>query len=171
MRIWVALVLALAALAAAAVAIRKSNDAPRLRGTVVHVVDGDTLDVRVTSSRRERIRVLGIDTPEQGECFFARASRAARRLALGQSVVLETDATQARRDAYGRLLAYVRLPHGRDLGRELLAAGLARVYVYERPFERVDAYRDAERAGRAAAASIWRRCADLTVHAAQSAGA
>ena len=37
--------------------------APRSR-----VVDGDTVDVRLTSGRTERIRLIGIDTPERGKC-------------------------------------------------------------------------------------------------------
>jgi micrococcal nuclease len=112
-------------------------------GRVTHVVDGDTLDVGP-----ERVRVLGIDTPERDECGYAAASRAASALALGRVVRLEPDGTQAARDRFGRTLAYVRLPDGRDLGELLLRQGLARTFVVGRPFARVEAYREAERAGR-----------------------
>src|SRR5437867_2372893 len=37
---------------------------------VTHVVDGDTVDIRTTAGRQARIRLIGIDTPERGECNF-----------------------------------------------------------------------------------------------------
>jgi micrococcal nuclease len=120
-------------------------------GRVTRVVDGDTLRVRVASGASERVRVLGIDTPEIGECGFRAATEAARELALGRRVALTGDPSQAARDRFERLLAYVRLPDGRDLGEVLLRQGLARVYVFDRPFRRLEAYRRAEAAGRARA--------------------
>jgi micrococcal nuclease len=139
----------LAALAAIALALvlvvawQLRDEEPEARsGRVAHVVDGDTLDVG-----RERVRVLGIDTPERGECGYAPASRATAELALGRVIQLEADGTQAARDRFGRTLAYVRLPDGRDLGEVLLRRGLARTFVVGRPFARVEAYREAERGG------------------------
>jgi micrococcal nuclease len=139
----------LAALAAIALALvlvvawQLRDEEPEARsGRVAHVVDGDTLDVG-----RERVRVLGIDTPERGECGYTPASRATAGLALGRVIQLEADETQAARDRFGRTLAYVRLPDGRDLGEVLLRRGLARTFVVGRPFARVEAYREAERAG------------------------
>src|SRR5687767_13938653 len=86
-----------------------------LHGVVVRVVDGDTIDVRVSPARRERVRLIGIDTRERGACYFGEASGAARHLALARRVRLVGDRTQAKRDRYGRLLAYVILPSGLDL--------------------------------------------------------
>jgi len=129
-----------------------------LPGTVAFVVDGDTLHVLLPNDREEKVRVLGIDTPERGECGYARATAFARRLAAGRRVTLTTDPTQARRDRFGRLLAYVTLPDERDLGEEQLAHGYARVFVYDAAFERLDTYRAAERQGRRAADSVRRSC-------------
>jgi endonuclease YncB( thermonuclease family) len=64
------------------------------RGTVVHVVDGDTLDIGLATGGRTRVRLIGIDTPEVGQCYAARATAAARRLAFGRHVVLRGDRTQ-----------------------------------------------------------------------------
>jgi endonuclease YncB( thermonuclease family) len=124
------------------------------RGVVSHVVDGDTVDVRMANGKVERVRLLGIDTPENGVCFASQATTAASRLATGQPVTLRGDATQDTRDRYGRLLAYVWLPKGRDLGFQLVAGGFAKVYVYDGPFQRLAAYRKAE-AG-AKGKGIWR---------------
>jgi micrococcal nuclease len=128
------------------------------RGAVTHVVDGDTLDIRLESGKLERIRLIGIDTPERGACFSAQATARARLLALSKTVVLRGDRTQDTRDRYGRLLAYVWLPGGKDLGYRLVADGLARVYVFRNPFERLSAYRNAEASARRGPLGQWRAC-------------
>ena len=151
------LVLVLTAAVLTAVAQPARQAAFTLRGTVSHVVDGDTLAVRLDNGRRERVRLIGIDTPERGGCLSARATGQARRLAHNRRVVLRGDATQDTRDRYGRLLAYAWVG-GRDLGYQQIASGLARVYVYDRPFERLSAYRRAEGLGRARPQSVWRGC-------------
>jgi micrococcal nuclease len=151
------LVLVLTAAVLTAVAQPARQAAFTLRGTVSYVVDGDTLAVRLDNGRRERVRLIGIDTPERGGCLSARATGQARRLAHNRRVVLRGDATQDTRDRYGRLLAYAWVG-GRDLGYQQIASGLARVYVYDRPFERLSAYRRAEGLGRARPQSVWRGC-------------
>jgi micrococcal nuclease len=133
----------------------RSTGSFRLAGSVTRVVDGDTVDVRLPSGKRERVRLIGIDTPEVGTCHAAAATTATRRLAQGKAVVLKGDPTQATRDRYGRLLAYVWLPGGKDLGYQLLAGGHGRAYVYDRPFQRLAAYRSAEARGRRLDPSVW----------------
>ncbi|PYN89871.1 MAG: hypothetical protein DMD87_04060 [Candidatus Rokuibacteriota bacterium] len=79
-------------------------------GTVVRVVDGDTIYVQL-ADRLEKIRYIGVDTPEirhptRGEEPGGREAAAAnRRLVDGRQVRLELDVRV--RDRYGRLLAYV----------------------------------------------------------------
>jgi len=131
-----------------------------LTASVTRIVDGDTLVARLGSGRSERVRLLGIDTPEVGTCYAAQATATARSLALGKTVRLVGDATQAVRDRYSRLLAYVVLPGGVDLGRTLVARGAAKVYVYDRPFARVSGYRSAESAARTRGLGLWTTCAD-----------
>jgi endonuclease YncB( thermonuclease family) len=131
----------------------------RLEGRVVRVVDGDTLDVRITGGARERIRLIGIDTPERGACFANEATSALARVASGRRVVLIGDKTQDRRDRYKRLLAYVQLPNGSDAARTLIAAGYGRVYVYAKAFARLGAYRSAESLAKGASTGLWSFCA------------
>ncbi|MGZ8708313.1 MAG: thermonuclease family protein, partial [Gaiellaceae bacterium] len=128
------------------------------RGTVTHIVDGDTLDVRLVSGKRERIRLIGIDTPERGVCYFGKATTRLRELAMSKPVVLRGDRTQDTRDRYGRLLAYVWIPGGKDLGYQLVAGGFAKVYVYRDAFARLSAYRNAEAAAKGATAGQWNAC-------------
>lgn len=133
-------------------------------GVVVRVLDGDTLDVRLASGVRERVRVLGIDAPDLGsrECQAAQAAAAAQRLALGKRVSLAGDRTQATRDRQRRLLAYVRLPDGVDLGRTLVSEGLAAVLVVDgRAFLRIAPYRSAEDVARTGRLGLW-SCANAS---------
>lgn len=156
MRIAGVAVLTLGVLAGFAALTARDDQSFERQATVASVVDGDTLVALVEGHGRDRVRVLGIDTPERGACFAGRATSEARALALGRRVELQGDSSQRERDRHGRLLAYVKLPGGRDLGLELLSGGYARVLTVGRPFERVEEYRRAEQAGRRLSASIWR---------------
>jgi micrococcal nuclease len=138
-------------------ATRETGDATAwfsLAGKVTRVIDGDTLVARI-SRRNERVRLIGIDTPEIGACFSEEAKRAAQKLAQGRRVRLLGDRSQARRDRFNRLLAYVQLPKRLDLGRELLLGGYGSVYVFDKPFGRLQSYQAAEAKARDAALGIW----------------
>ena len=90
--------------------------------TVKRAIDGDT----VLLKNGERVRYLGIDTPEKNEPFFTGALKANRNLVEGKKVKLLVCQTR-RRDDYGRTLAGLRLD-GRDVTLELLRLGLGRVF-------------------------------------------
>ena len=116
-------------LAVAAVAGCTPDAAPST-GVVERVVDGDTVDV-VLGDRHERVRLIGIDTPEvyvaEGppECYGPEASAFTKQLLPeGTEVRLERDVVG--RDDYGRLLAYVYLAvDGRMANEMIVAAGVA----------------------------------------------
>lgn len=133
------------------------------KGVVTEVVDGDTVRVRLANGKNERVRLIGIDAAERGTCFASAATARATQLALSKPVVLRGDRTQDTRDRYGRLLAYVWLPGGRDLGYQLVAGGFARVYVYRDPFQRLSAYRNAEGKAKAAPVGAWKACGSTTI--------
>jgi micrococcal nuclease len=155
---WVALViLTLLLVALAAFAVRRRSASQRLgpgEGVVVDVIDGDTVAIRIAGSE-ERVRLLGIDTPETvdptrpPECFGAEASARTRELLPeGTVVVLQRDVEP--RDHFGRLLAFVFRRRDRLLvNRQLLAEGLATPLVI--------APNDARRAEMAAVAAEARR--------------
>jgi endonuclease YncB( thermonuclease family) len=93
--------------------------------TVTNVVDGDTIDVRTTGRRTARIRVIGIDTPERGECNFGPATYNMKTLVAGRPVVLSAAAPgKDTTDRYGRWLRYVDV-NGVDAGLGQITAGLA----------------------------------------------
>ena len=80
-----------------------------LPAAVERVVDGDTAWFTLTDGTREKVRFIGVDTPEsttQHEPFGKEASAyTASILKVGRSVDLQIDLDE--RDRYGRLLAYV----------------------------------------------------------------
>lgn len=83
------------------------------------VVDGDTIKVGGQS-----IRIIGVDTPERGECGFSDASDLTRSLTAG-GVVLVKSPTTDNKDNYDRLLRFVTTSKGQDVGKQLIRAGLA----------------------------------------------
>jgi micrococcal nuclease len=71
---------------------------------VTRVIDGDTVEIE----GGQRVRYIGIDTPETGrraDCFSEEASEKNRELVEGKTVRLERDVSET--DRYGRLLRYI----------------------------------------------------------------
>jgi micrococcal nuclease len=107
---------------------------------IEHVVDGDTVDVDL-DGRDERVRLIGIDTPETKdqdspvECYGPEATALTELLVPpGTAVRLERDVEA--RDDYGRLLAYVYLTDagGRattQVNMEIVEQGFARPLTIE----------------------------------------
>ena len=111
-----------------------------LEAKVYKVFDGDTIALK----GGERVRLLGIDTPEIGEPFAAEAKRFTRDLVQYQTVRLEFDVRE--RDTYSRLLAFVYVETDDGwvmVNAELVRAGLAKLLFippngrYEGYFEQV----------------------------------
>ena len=129
---------------------------------VARVVDGDTLIIEMSSGRSERVRLIGVDTPEfaregRPEEHYAReATYCARRLLDGARVTLEADPLCSDRDDYGRLLRYVRLPDGRVLNQELIEDGCGRAFT-RFPFTRMRNFRASEQRARSRGAGLWGR--------------
>lgn len=89
--------------------------------TFVSVVDGDTIETSAGT-----VRIIGIDTPERGECGHDRASAAIERiLSAGDRVVLKLPRGENDRDAYERLIRYVTTSKGVDVGLMQLTSGNA----------------------------------------------
>ncbi|GAA3695288.1 hypothetical protein GCM10022399_09790 [Terrabacter ginsenosidimutans] len=87
---------------------------------VTKVVDGDTIWASRDGVTR-KIRFIGIDTPETGQCGFTEARNALRGIIGGQRVTL-TPGARDDVDRYGRLLRYVDV-NGVDAGLRLVKQG------------------------------------------------
>ncbi len=135
------------------------------RATVVRVVDGDTLVVKI-SGRDERVRLIGIDTPESVkpntpvQCFALEASARTKALLPGGTPVrLERDAEL--RDHYNRLLAYVyRVADGLFVNLALAREGFAQPYTYPPNVAHSDDFVAAASEARQSRRGLWNRCRD-----------
>jgi len=111
------------------------------RATVLHVVDGDTVDLSVSlgfeMSYKARFRLVGINTPESYGPTACDEGRAAKQwlidlLKEGSPVVVKT--TKDRKEKYGRFLAELFLVNGEgaptenSVNRMLIEAGHAKEY-------------------------------------------
>jgi len=134
-----------------------STPAP-VAGTVVRIVDGDTIHVRI-GGRVEKVRYIGVNTPEvhhptKGEEPGGReAAEVNRRLVEGQAVRLELDVQE--RDRYGRLLAYVWIG---DLmiNAELVRLGYAQVMTIPPNVRYQEVFLKLQREAREAGRGLWR---------------
>jgi micrococcal nuclease len=130
---------------------------------VERVVDGDTVDVAI-QGRDERVRMLGIDTPElhldgaTPECFAREAAAfTASLLPPGTRVRLERDVVG--RDHYGRLLAHVyRVSDGLLVNEAILRAGYAQPLTIEPNEVFAERYVAATVAAEAEDVGLWASC-------------
>lgn len=123
---------------------------------VVGVLDGDTIRVQVNGAT-EKVRLIGIDTPELagGECYAQQAASRMQSLVQSRSVRLAADATQDDRDRYGRLLRHVSLPDGRLVAEVLIDEGFGREYTYAAAYEHQTQYRAAQARAQGAGRGLW----------------
>lgn len=136
-------VLGLALLLGLAAAVAAADSA-----RVIRVLDGDTVHLE----SGERVRYLGINTPEHGEPFAAEARARNAALVLGRTVTLETDAEL--RDQYGRLLAFVSVG-GTSVSAILIREGLAHVLVIPPNGKHTEALLALQQEAQAARRGIW----------------
>ncbi|WP_424449242.1 thermonuclease family protein [Microbacterium arborescens] len=133
-----------------------------IRAEVTAVVDGDTIDVR-TGLGTERVRIIGIDTPEIGrdgaadECYAQEAREYVNDALYGRTVELYPDPTQDDADRYGRLLRHV-IVDDRSIAEDAIAAGMGYEYTYDAPYGGQDVHKAAQDAAAAAGAGLWSAC-------------
>jgi micrococcal nuclease len=144
-------------------------------GTIVRVADGDTVLLRLPDGHQERVRLIGIDTPELNEggelgrdvqrsgrdtpTFQALGQRASaftkRLLPQGTRVELEHDVQD--RDRHGRLLAYLWTRDGGLVNLVIMREGYARMITVP-PNVRYEAlFRACQREARQAGRGLWRK--------------
>ncbi|MDN5654810.1 MAG: thermonuclease family protein [Kocuria sp.] len=137
---------------------------------IAYVIDGDTLEVTDPDGATQRVRLLGINTPEvahEGQAAQCGGEEASMQLAEllpeGTAVQLVTDARADAEDRYGRLLRYVETENGTDAGRALITEGYAYAWApsSEPEPERMGDYEDSTAAARTAGTGSWSTCPDL----------
>lgn len=138
----------------------RGEAASEARAVVVSVVDGDTARMAI-GGREERVRYIGIDTPESAipgerpECFGKQAARLNQRLVEGERVRLVLG--EERRDMYDRLLAYV-YRDGLLVNAEIVRRGYARTLEIAPNTDFADRFARLEQAAASAGRGLWGAC-------------
>lgn len=136
---------------------------------VTRVIDGDTIEVTLPPGGKEKVRIIGIDTPETKDprkpvqCFGKEASKQMTKLVNGKTVVLERNPAEDR-DKYKRLLRYISL-NGEDIGASMIRDGFA--FSYKKfPHPRLEAYNQLEKEAREDTKGLWKACdtKDMSKH-------
>lgn len=102
----------------------------RMPAVVERIIDGDTIEMSIMvmpgmELNHEHVRVEGINAPEMGTTAGRDATIFAQGLLpIGMLVTLIMN----HRDKYGRVLARIQLPDGRDFSALMLDANQAVVY-------------------------------------------
>ena len=118
----------------------------------IEVVDGDTVVVAGPGGE-VTVRIIGINTPEIGECFYDEATDALAALVADRDLVLVADRSDI--DQFGRALRYVETSDGVDVGAELVAGGFAIARRYPPDEARADRYAELQRDAQAAGRGLW----------------
>ncbi len=132
--------------------------------TLERVVDGDTVIVNSLEGR-ERVRLIGIDTPELArqnrpeECYAQEATnRLQEILSQNSQLRLWSDPTQDEYDRFGRLLAYITIEDGVNVNELLVREGYAREFTYENPYLLQEVFIEAEQEAQDNGLGLWSAC-------------
>lgn len=127
------------------------------QGEIFVVIDGDTVLFKPEPARGSRrflkLRLVGIDAPEQQQTHGDIATQVLSQWVLNQRVQIDT----LGRDTYGRTLARI-ARDGRDINLELVREGHAWASGYRRPAADL---RAAQHAARTARLGLWRTSAPM----------
>ncbi|MCD1270070.1 hypothetical protein B5M43_014785 [Microbacterium sp. MEC084] len=139
------------------------------RWVVEYVHDGDTLSLERADGGVERVRLIGVDTPEgpgasgsdEPECGADEAREALRRMApVGAPVWAAADIEE--RDRYGRALLYVWTQDGTFVNRELVASGAGEAIRVGRNDTHYAALLAAQHDAQAEGLGIWGMCPEFS---------
>jgi len=122
---------------------------------VISVADGDTVTVML-SSKKEKVRLIGIDAPELGQKPWGAESKKYLESLIsysGSKVRLEYDIDK--RDKYGRILAYIWTTDGTLVNLSMVKNGLAVLYTFPPNVKYVNDLKAAQTEARNKRLGIW----------------
>ncbi|MEE3081842.1 MAG: thermonuclease family protein [Candidatus Thermoplasmatota archaeon] len=128
----------------------KENVTQDYNMTVTEVVDGDTFYL----GNGDKVRMLGINTPESGRPYAQEATDFLTNMILGKEVTLVNDSKNSDSDTYGRLLAHVYV-NGTSVNYEIIKAGYAFWYPYSSGTDFDTQYEEAQAFASNNAVGLW----------------
>ncbi|MEM5811419.1 MAG: thermonuclease family protein [Candidatus Aenigmatarchaeota archaeon] len=114
---------------------------------VIKVIDGDT----IVLENGEKVRLIGIDTPEIGEKCYLEAKNFLQKLIENKTIYLEIDGLN--KDKYGRLLRHVYL-NGSYVNLLMIKEGLAFYFPYKSKYSNI-LFKEEEMARKNKIGCLW----------------
>ena len=120
--------------------------------TVLQVIDGDSLVVRLAGGTERTVRLYGVDAPEGRQRYGTLATAFAREHALSKRFRLEVEDI----DQYGRCVSLLFSDSGESLNELMVRTGHA--WVYRQYCKRAEcaAWREAERNAKTSRLGLWK---------------
>ncbi|MBI5554092.1 MAG: thermonuclease family protein [Candidatus Diapherotrites archaeon] len=125
-----------------------AGPAPSNPNVVAKVIDGDTIEL----ASGEKVRMLGINTPEKTEPYYAQAKE--RGIGLMQYKTVRLEAGTEDKDQYGRLLRYV-FVDGVNINEIMIREGLASTYFFSEKTPYYAQLRAAQKEAQREGKGIW----------------
>jgi endonuclease YncB( thermonuclease family) len=133
--------------------------AETLFGSVVRLIDGDTISVKPAQQPVVKVRISGIDAPESGQPWGRASKQNLASLCYGQYAQVDWHKT----DKDGRIVGRV-VANGMDVGLEQIRSGMAwhfKKYQDEQPPQERRLYAAAEKQARATGIGLWSQAKPL----------
>lgn len=124
-----------------------------MNGTVVRVIDGDTVDILTLNNRQFRVRLYAIDAPEKGQAFGQKSTDNLAKYCAGEVAIVDVMDV----DRYARLVAVVYC-RGVNTNLRQVEDGMAWVYNYFLSKDNqtiTHPYYEAEAAAKKAKKGLW----------------
>ncbi|MEA1979788.1 MAG: thermonuclease family protein [candidate division Zixibacteria bacterium] len=100
------------------------DKSPQDRFIITKVIDGDTVELK----GGDKLRLLGIDTPEKNQLYYDSAKALLSRNVLGKES--EIKFAVRRRDKYGRLLGFLYVD-SIFINQMMIDSGMAHLYLFK----------------------------------------
>ena len=134
----------------------QSEQTPQVR--VLQAVSGDSVDVD-QQGQPFRLRLIGIQSPEEGQCFSEESEMFLNSLLQNRMVDVVTDSLLGEADQEGNLWRYVRLSDGTKVNELMLEAGLAKADSNTN-YEQQDVFASLEQSAKKNNKGMWATCTE-----------
>ena len=122
--------------------------AQRFPVKVVGISDGDTFTVVNCDNLQLKIRIHGIDAPEKSQAYGNQSKKYLSSLIFGKNIEIDVQS----QEKWGRFVAKVFTPDGRDVALLMLQGGMAWHYT---KYDKTPAYENAQNAAKSAHKGLW----------------
>lgn len=122
--------------------------AQRFNVKVVSITDGDTFTAINNDNLQLKIRIWGIDAPEKKQAYGSKSKDFLASLIFGKNITIDVQS----KDGYGRYLAYVYSPEGKDVSLLMIHEGMAWHFT---KYDNNSVYEEAQVVAQKAKRGLW----------------